>query len=80
MRTLYEHSIGSDGAIAGLYVDGDRLIAQESYPLQKALDQPEAVIDRQIDGLEVRFPIAKGLLETVRSGYKAAITKFIGGA
>lgn len=79
MRTLYEHTVGGDGAVVGAYVDGEFLVLQEKYPLQKALDAPEILIDKQIDNLETKFPIAKGLLESARSAYKSAITKFIGG-
>jgi hypothetical protein len=81
MKTIYEHSIGGDGAVAGLYVDGDFVIEQVKYPLAKALDPADKFIDSAIDGLEAKIPgdWDKALLEPARVAAHAELQKLVGG-
>lgn len=79
MKTIYEHTVGGDGAIAGLYADDQYLYETVKYPLSKALGAPEAAIDAQLTNLETKFPALKSGIENLKTAYKAAVAKFIGG-
>lgn len=79
MKTIYEHSVGGDGAVAGLYLDGEFVVEQVKYPLAKALDPADKFIDSSIDSLEAKLGWAKPLLEGVRASAKAALAKLVGG-
>lgn len=79
MKTIYEHTVGGDGALAGVYVDDQFIYETVKYPLAKALEAPDQFIDKSIDGLESKLGWAKALLEPVRVSAKAALAKLIGG-
>lgn len=79
MKTIYESAVGGDGAMVGLYVDGEFLIEQVKYPLAKALDPADKFIDSSIDALEAKLGWAKAIIEPIRAAAKAALAKVIGG-
>ncbi len=81
MKTIYEHAIGSDGVVAGLYIDGDSVVEQIRYPMSKALAPVDALIDKSIDGLEAKIPgdWDKAVLEPIRIGAHAELKAFVGG-
>lgn len=81
MRTIYEKAIGGDGAVAGLYVDDQYVYETVKYPLAKALDPANKLVDNMIDGLEAKIPgdWDKAILEPLRTGAKAELAKLIGG-
>lgn len=79
MKTIYEHTVGGDGAVMGAYVDGDWVIIQEKYPLSKAIDPADKFLDSSIDKLEEKFGWSKAFLEPLRVSAKAALLKLVGG-
>lgn len=79
MKTIYEHAVGGDGAIAGLYVDGDMIIESVKYPLAKALDPADKFIDSAVDSLEAKLSWSKAILDPLRSAAKAWLASAVGG-
>lgn len=79
MKTIYEHSVGGDGAMAGAYVEGGNVVIKASFPLEKAVEPLNKVIDQAIDKLESVIPgdWDKALLEPIRAEAKAALLKLI---
>lgn len=79
MKPIYEHSVGGDGAIAGLYIDeeGGFIVEQVKYPLNKALEPADKFIDSSIDGLEAKLGWAKPVLEGLRAAAHAALKKLV---
>lgn len=75
--------IGGDGAEASgaLVLDGGMLKGQieVSYPLAKALDPVNKIIDSMIDKIEAAVPgdWDKALLEPIRVEAKAALLKLL---
>ena len=66
MKVIYEHAIGGDGLVVGLYIEGDKLVEKVSYPLAKALVPFDELVGKAVDKLEALIPgdqkaIAEGL-------------------
>lgn len=56
MKVIYEHAIGGDGAMVGLYIEGGMLVEKFAYPLDKVLSPVKDLIGRGVDKLEVLIP------------------------
>lgn len=82
MKTIYEHSVGGDGAVAGLYLDEDGgfIVEQVKYPLAEAMDPADKFIDTAVDSLEAKLGWAKPVIEPLRAAAKSALAKLIGAA
>jgi len=78
-KTIYEKEIGSDGAKAGLYVDGQNLSLHVSYPLAKVVEPATKAVDSLIDKLEKLIPgdWDKPMLEKVKEEYKEELVKLL---
>lgn len=79
MKTIYEHAIGGDGAVAGLYLEDGFLVEKVKYPLTKATDPAKAFVNSAIDSLEAKIPgdWDKAVLEPVRIAALAEVDKLI---
>lgn len=80
MKTIYEHAIGGDGAVAGLYEDEGFLIEQVKYPIAKAIEPGDKFIDSAVDTLEAKIPgdWDKVVLEPARAAGHAWLKKLAG--
>lgn len=56
MKVIYEHAVGGDGAVAGLYLEDGFLVEKVKYPVGGALAPAHKFIDSAIDGLEDKIP------------------------
>ncbi len=81
MKPIYEHAIGDDGVVAGLYVDGEFIIEQVKYPIKKAIEPADKFIDSVIDGLEAKIPgdWDRLILEPARAAGHAEVKRLAGG-
>lgn len=79
MKTIYEHAVGADGAVAGLYVEDGFLVEKVKYPLSAAVDPAKAFVNAAIDGLEEKIPgdWDKAVLEPVRLAALLEIDKLV---
>lgn len=79
MKTIYEHSVGGDGAVAGLYVEDGFLVEKVKYPLTKATEPAKQFVNAAIDSLEAKIAgdWDKAVLEPVRVAAIAEIDKVI---
>lgn len=81
MKTIYEHTIGGDGAMAGLYIEDGFVVEKVKYPIAKAAQPAHEFIDNTINSLEARIPgdWEKIALEPARVAAHAAIDKLTSG-
>jgi hypothetical protein len=79
-KTIYEHAIGGDGAVAGLYIEDGFLVEKVSYPLSKAAAPAHKFIDTSVDTLEAKIPgdWDKAILEPMRIAGHGMIDKLLG--
>lgn len=79
MKALYEHAIGGDGAVGGLYLDGGKLKAEVSYPVAALAKPVTDAVDSIFDKAEALIPgdFDKTLLEPLRKGIKDEIVKVL---
>ena len=63
MKALYEHELGSDGGLAGFYIDGKMVEVKVGYPIAKLLDPV----------LEKLNPLADRLKELIPGNFEDAI-------
>lgn len=79
MKTIYEHTIGGDGAVAGLYLEDGCLVEKVKYPLTKAAEPAHKFVDSSIDSLEAKIPgdWDKAVLEPVRAAAHIEIDKLV---
>lgn len=80
MKTIYEHAVGGDGAVAGLYVSDDGLfiVEQVKYPMATALEPADKFIDSAVDGLEAKLSWTKAILDPMRAAAKAWLASAVG--
>ncbi len=79
MKVIYEKEIGGDGLMVGLYVEGDKLVLKQTYPLAKVLQPVTDVIDKGLDGLEKIIPgdWDKPMIESAKAEAKTQLIKIL---
>lgn len=79
MKTIYEHAIGGDGAVGGLYVDNGFVVEQVKYPVAKFMAPVLAPLDALEKKLEAIAPdVLDPMIKKAFDELKAAITSIIG--
>lgn len=73
MKTIIEKQLGD--VMVGLYIEDGQLVEKNSYPIAKATEPANALVDSIVDGLEAKIPgdWDKALLEPIRLAAKAEI-------
>jgi hypothetical protein len=81
MKVIYEHSVGGDGAVAGLYIEDGYIVEKVKYPIAKAAEPAKAFVNKAIDTLEEKIPgdWDKLILEPGRAAALAEIDKLVAG-
>jgi hypothetical protein len=78
MKVIYEHAIGGDGAVIGLYIEGDKLVEKVSYPLAKVLTPVNSLIGIGVDKLEALIPgDQKDLAEKLKAQANEQLVKLL---
>lgn len=81
MKTVYEHEVGGDGAMAGLYIEDGFAVLKIKYPLAKAMDPADKFLDKSIDSIENTIPgdWDKLILEPARAFGHEELKKLVAG-
>ncbi len=81
MKTIFEHAIGGDGGMAGLYLDGANVEVKISYPTAMVVSPITDLIDRAINSIEAAIPgdWDKAVLEPIRLAAKAELLALLSG-
>lgn len=79
MKMIYEHTVGGDGGVGGIYLDGGMLVASMKYPVDKILEPVMAPIDMAFEKIEAAIPgdWDKAILEPIKEQMKAELVKML---
>lgn len=80
-KTIVDKAIGSGGLDVAVGVDGANLAVEIKFPLAKAVQPLNDIVDKAINAIEAAIPgdWDKALLEPIRAAAKAEVLALIGG-
>lgn len=80
MKTIYEHAIGSGGAVGGLYIEGGKIVEKVSYPLAGLVDEITKPLESVKAKLEAAIPgghWADPVIDEIFAAAKAEIVSLL---
>lgn len=78
MKTIYEHAIGGDGGVTGLYLEGGVMKVSASYPVAKLLEPlmvPLDAFEKKMEDLAPNW--ADPMIASAFQALKADIVKLL---